>query len=99
VQRVRKTQLDRAGSCNAKLTGDQLDEHCQLTEPCLTMLEAAVHRFRLSARAYQRIRRVARTIADLAGASSIAPPHVAEALSLRELDRRVGQVSGITATR
>ena len=54
----------------------------------LEMLEAAVDRFGLSARAYQRVRRIARTIADLAGAEDIAPPHMAEALSMRVLDKR-----------
>jgi magnesium chelatase family protein len=53
------------------------------------MLEAAVDKFSLSARAYQRVRRVARTIADLAGSETITPPHVAEALSLRQLDKKL----------
>ena len=52
------------------------------------MLEAAVDKFRLSARAYQRILRVARTIADLADSDTIRVPHIAEALSLRQLDKR-----------
>jgi magnesium chelatase family protein len=51
------------------------------------LLEKAADRFNLSARAHQRVLRVSRTIADLAGDASIQPPHVAEALSLRCLDR------------
>lgn len=89
VNRARQVQLNRSGVCNARLDGRYLDEHCRLDERGLAMLEAAVDRFNLSARAYQRIRRVARTIADLAGEESIVPPHVAEALSMRQLDRKV----------
>jgi len=89
VRRARQVQLDRSGTCNARLDGIQLEEHCRLDEPALTMLEAATERFNLSARAYQRIRRVARTIADLSGDACIAPAHVAEALSMRQMDRRM----------
>ena len=88
VQKARAAQLERAGVCNARLSGKLLEAHCELDEQGLAMLEAAVDRFRLSARAYQRVRRVARTIADLGDAKKIAPPHVAEALSLRQLDKR-----------
>ena len=88
VSRARDLQLGRAGVCNARLEGDQLDAHCRLDEAGLAMLEAAADRFNLSVRAYQRVRRVARTIADLAGEASIAPPHIAEALTMRQLDRR-----------
>ena len=88
VARARKVQLERGGLCNARLDGAQLDEHCRLDASGLAMLEAAADRFKLSARAYQRVRRVARTIADLAGAESIERQQVAEALSLRQLDRR-----------
>jgi magnesium chelatase family protein len=91
VQVARGVQLERAGACNAKLAGEALEEYCGLDGQCLAMLEAAVDRFRLSARAYQRVRRVARTIADLAGMTAIAPPHIAEALSLRQLDKRRAQ--------
>jgi magnesium chelatase family protein len=88
VRRARELQLDRSGACNARLEGEDLDACCRLDEAGLAMLEAAVDRFNLSARAYQRVRRVARTIADLAGEASITPPHVAEALTMRALDRK-----------
>ena len=88
VQKARVLQLERAGVCNARLAGEALEEHCKLDEKSLAMLEAAVDRFRLSARAYQRVRRVARTIADLSATGTIAPTHIAEALSLRQLDKR-----------
>jgi len=54
----------------------------------LELLENAMDKFNLSARAYQRVLRVSRTIADLGEAEDILAPHVAEALSLRQLDRR-----------
>ena len=85
---ARRVQLDRGKVMNARLDGDALDTHCRLDDKCLVMLEAAVDKFNLSARAYQRVRRVARTIADLSGAETITPPHIAEALSLRQLDVR-----------
>ncbi len=89
VGKARRSQLERSNAMNARLDGDALETHCRLGDECLAMLEMAVDKFNLSARAYQRIRRVARTIADLAGAETITPPHVAEALSLRQLDKRL----------
>ena len=81
-------QRSRAGVANALLRGDALARACDLDEEGWTLLESAADRFNLSARAHQRILRVSRTIADLAACKKIAPPHVAEALSLRCLDRR-----------
>ncbi len=81
-------QTQRAGVANARLDGEQLKSACTLDDDCWALLEAAAERFNLSARAHQRVLRVSRTIADLARAKKIAPPHVAEALSLRCLDRR-----------
>lgn len=83
VCRARDAQRERARVCNARLEGDLLEETCALTQPGWALLERAAERFALSARAYQRVRRVARTIADLAQSDGIAVEHVAEALSLR----------------
>jgi magnesium chelatase family protein len=83
-----QVQRERCGVANALLTGDALEETCDLDDKSWALLEAAADRFNLSARAHQRIRRVSRTIADLAASKKIAPPHVAEALSMRCLDRR-----------
>jgi len=90
-ERVEKTwalQIRRSGINNARLSGADLDAVCDVTDECWKLLEGAAERFNLSPRAHQRVLRVARTIADLGGDQSIAPPHVAEALSLRCLDRQ-----------
>jgi magnesium chelatase family protein len=89
VSAARRRQQARAGTCNARLEGDVLEETCGLTREGWTLLERAMDRFSLSARAHQRIRRVARTIADLAGEDFIAAAHVGEALSLRLLTNHV----------
>lgn len=90
-QRVEHTwalQIERSDVCNARLSGDGLRDVCDASDECWTLLENAAERFNLSARAHQRVLRVARTIGDLAGVEKIAPPHIAEALSLRCLDRQ-----------
>ena len=68
---------------NADADGPQLDEIAELDTETRALLSRAADRFGLSARGYQRVRRVARTIADLEGATDIALPHVAEALGYR----------------
>ena len=81
-------QMQRSGTSNARLEGEQMAEHCDADDQCWALLENAAEQFNLSARAHQRVLRVSRTIADLANATNITPPHVAEALSMRCLDRR-----------
>jgi magnesium chelatase family protein len=81
-------QMQRSGVSNARLEGQQLQKECEVNDECWSLLESAAQQFNLSARSHQRVLRVARTIADLAEAEKITPPHVAEALSLRCLDRR-----------
>ncbi len=88
VERARRRQLDRCGECNARLEGRAFDRACRADDACWDLLADAAVTFNLSARAQQRVLRVARTIADLNGRKKIAPPHVAEALSLRCLDGR-----------
>lgn len=72
---------------NAMMNARMLRTHCPLDAAAATLLERAMERLGLSARAYDRIVKVARTIADLAGAERIAAAHVAEAINYRSLDR------------
>jgi magnesium chelatase family protein len=73
--------------CNAEMTARLLRKHCALDAHSKKLLETAVEKLGLSARAYDRILKVARTIADLAGAEAISAPHLAEAIQYRALDR------------
>src|SRR5690606_29382752 len=84
---ARERQVRRSGDCNARLKHDLMEEACALGPEAWDLLEQATERFGLSARAHQRVRRVARTIADLDGEDDIALPHLAEALSLRQFDK------------
>lgn len=76
-----------AVACNAELTVERMARDCPLTAGAQGMLEAAFQRLGMTARAYDRILRVARTVADLDGAETIAEGHVAEAIQYRQLDR------------
>jgi magnesium chelatase family protein len=84
---ARDRQLHRQGKSNARLTNTEVDKHCTPDEQGLAVLERAMRRFALSARAYHRILKVARTIADLESASDVTVAHVSEAIGLRRLDR------------
>jgi magnesium chelatase family protein len=66
----------------------QLQQHANLTDSCLLLMKQAMDEMGLSARAYDKVRRVARTIADIEGAEQIAEHHLAEAVQYRLLDRR-----------
>jgi magnesium chelatase family protein len=87
VVRCRESQLERQGVANAELGGKALERHCALGDAEAKLLEQAMRRFGYSARAYHRIIRVARTIADLAGSERIEAPHLGEALGYRAMDR------------
>jgi magnesium chelatase family protein len=73
--------------CNAQMTEKLMREYCSLDEAGSELLRMAMERLQLSARAYSRILKVARTIADLDGAENISTQHVAEAIGYRNLDR------------
>jgi magnesium chelatase family protein len=75
--------------CNAQISPRLLKKYCRLDEAGRDLLEQAMTKLGLSARAHGRIARVARTIADLAGSEAIGVAHVAEAIQYRSLDRRV----------
>ena len=73
--------------CNAQMTSKLTREHCQLSDQCRQIMEQAMNRLGLSARAYDRILRVSRTIADLADSEQITVEHLSEAINYRSLDR------------
>lgn len=83
VVAARERQLARQGRPNAMLTSDEIDHHCLPDCGGATLLKQAMTRLNLSARAYHRILKVARTIADLAGDEIIRAPHIAEAIQYR----------------
>lgn len=94
VVAARQRQCSRFGSkgrckCNARMAARELRAYCALDEHTLEMLRLAMHDLRLSARAYDRILKVARTIADLAGSDRITSDHVSEAVQFRNLDRQI----------
>lgn len=92
VDKARQVQLDRfAGTktfSNAKMSVPQTKRYCKLSKECQTLMEYAFKNLQLSARAHDRILKVARTIADLEGEIDILPNHIAEAISYRGLDRK-----------
>ncbi len=85
---ARARQRARAGCANYALTNKQVEDACRLEAAGRALIEQAMARLGLSARAYHRILKVARTIADLAGAEAVTPTHLAEAVQYRALDRQ-----------
>ena len=88
AQRVaiaRHRQSARQGCSNARLDASNIDQHCPLEDSARQMLSQAIERLRLSARAYHRILKVARTLADLADSDTLRREHVAEAVQYRRL--------------
>jgi magnesium chelatase family protein len=93
VARARDVQRerfrDRPGLyANAHMAARDLRRHCRSSGPVDTLLRDAVNRLGLSARAYHRVLKIARTIADLDGAAELRTAHVGEAVQYRSLDRR-----------
>jgi magnesium chelatase family protein len=83
VEQAFEAQLKRQGKGNNGLSTAEIDAHCKPDEAGEQLLRTAMTKLNWSARAYHRVLKVARTIADLAGASSIGQPHVAEAIQYR----------------
>ena len=76
-------------TCNARMGSRELKTYCALNEPTMELLKFAMSDLNLSARAYDRVLKIARTIADLAGAESILADHISEAIQYRSLDRQL----------
>lgn len=87
VESARKVQKERFQNLgiitNSEMSPDQIKKFCELDEKCVMLLRSAVTSMRLSARAYHRIIKIARTIADLSGELAILPTHIAEAVQYR----------------
>jgi magnesium chelatase family protein len=86
-QQARFKSEKKSISCNARMSARAIKQHCRLTTEGQELIRIAMTDLSLSARAYDRILKVARTIADLADADGIAPEHVSEAIQYRSLDR------------
>ncbi len=87
VESARERQRDRFSgtslACNADMRPAEIRQHCELDETGRALMKTAMAQLQLTARAYHRVLKLARTIADLAGAEQIAPQHLAEALQYR----------------
>ena len=92
ISLARERQRKRFGkdsktNCNARMSTRQLKQHCRLTDDSNELIRIAMTELNLSARAYDRILKVSRTIADLESAENISAEHVSEAIQYRSLDR------------
>ncbi len=93
VNFARERMQSRNGKVNALLGTREIDKYCPLQKQDAEFLENALHQLGLSIRAYHRIIKVARTIADLSGSRNIERPHIAEALGYRAMDRLMKQLT------
>jgi magnesium chelatase family protein len=87
VKRAREIQMARQGKCNARLLDGQLNRVCALDKDARSLLNDSVDKWGLSARARQRILKLARTVADLVGEEAVRKVHVGEAVQFRTFDR------------
>jgi len=91
---AREKQTQRFGRTkgiftNSRMNSRQVRQYCHLDEQCTAMLKHAVYEFGLSARAHDKVLKIARTIADIAGSENIEPVHLQEAIQYRRLDRKL----------
>ena len=87
VARARARQIARQGKPNTRLATREIERYCRTDPEGAELLKRAIDRLGLSARAYHRVLKLARTIADIAGSTKVARDHVAEAIQYRRLDR------------
>ncbi len=87
--RQQERLTDTGATCNAHMRPQDLRKHCLMTEDARALLKVAAQRMGISARAFDRITKLGRTIADLADCDVIEPAHIAEAIQYRSLDRRI----------
>ncbi|MEM7206474.1 MAG: ATP-binding protein [Pseudomonadota bacterium] len=87
VTKARAMQLDRCGKINSQMDVKDIDKHCALGKSDMALLDQAMQRLNLSARAFHRVLKVARTVADLSGDKNITTASLTEAVSYRSLDR------------
>ena len=95
VLKVREIQMERSGKINAYLNSKEIERDCKLSDKDAFFLENALNKLGLSVRAYHRILKVSRTIADLQGEQQISQPHLAEALGYRAMDRLLQKLSNM----
>ena len=76
-------------NCNARMGARELKQHCRLSEETMNFLRMAMDEYKLSSRAFDRIQKVSRTIADLEGSDPVTTEHVSEAIQLRALDKQL----------
>lgn len=88
VEQARALQLARQGKANSQLSAPELEKHCQLADGDKALLEHAIQKIGLSTRAYHRVLKVARTLADMQGKANPDTENISEALSYRILDRQ-----------
>jgi magnesium chelatase family protein len=84
---ARNKQMQRQQTANIALSNKEIEMHCKLNKQDEALLAQVMEKFKLSARAYHRILKVARTIADLAGSEQIQTAHISEAVLYRSMDR------------
>jgi magnesium chelatase family protein len=89
VIQAQQIQLQRNGCLNAQMNNQQIKQFCEIDDQTQNLLESAIHKFGLSARAFHKILKVSRTIADIEASKNIAIKHASEAISYRKLDRKI----------